>query len=97
MAARVIRSARSRRLSDRQPQMSIYWETRLRAADLTLEASATPGALSEAFLVDNEQTGGVRAFLAFDPGGEGLVELRAQLKHGGKPFGETWLFRWLAE
>lgn len=97
VAARVIRSARSRRLSDRQPQMSIDWETRLRAADLTLEASATPGALSEAFLVDNEQAGGVRAFLAFDPGGEGLVELRAQLKHGGKPFGETWLFRWLAE
>lgn len=95
-AMRVVRTARSRRLTDGLPQLAVDWATDLRAADLTLAASAGPGTLSEALLVDNAEAGGVRGFITFDPGDEGLVELRAQLMREGKPVGETWLYRWLA-
>lgn len=94
--ARVVRSARSRRLSDGLPQMVIDYKTALPASALTLAASASGGEIREALLVENDEIGGVRAFVTFDPGDVKLVELRLELQQNGGRVGETWLFRWLA-
>ena len=41
-----------------------------------------------------EQTGVYRVAFELDPGREDIVELRAVLYSDGKPWGETWLYRW---
>lgn len=44
----------------------------------------------------NPETGGLRLAFAFEPGGRDMVELRAQLRRGGAPASEVWLYRWTA-
>ena len=41
-----------------------------------------------------EQTGAYRVAFELDPGREDIVELRTVLYSDGKPWGETWLYRW---
>ena len=41
-----------------------------------------------------EQTGVYRVAFELDPGREDIVELRTVLYSDGKPWGETWLYRW---
>ena len=40
------------------------------------------------------QTGAYRVAFEFDPEGEEIVEMRVVLHSGGKPWSETWLYRW---
>ena len=40
------------------------------------------------------QTGVYRVAFELDPGREDIVELRTVLYSNGKPWGETWLYRW---
>jgi glucans biosynthesis protein len=40
------------------------------------------------------QTGGYRVAFELDPGREDIIELRTVLYSNGKPWGETWLYRW---
>ena len=60
------------------------------------DVSASAGAIQETLLDDNDERGGVRIYLAFDPGDAQLIEFRVQPKKGDTPIGETWLYRWLA-
>ena len=41
-----------------------------------------------------EQTGAYRVAFEFDPEGEEIVEMRVMLHAEGKPWSETWLYRW---
>jgi glucans biosynthesis protein len=41
-----------------------------------------------------EATGHYRAYVKLDPGQASLAELRVTLEVDGKPWGETWLYRW---
>jgi glucan biosynthesis protein len=94
--ARAVHCALGQRLADGLPQAVIDYDTNLKANDITLDVSATAGAIRETVLHDNDERGGVRIFLTFDPGDAQLVELRVQPKQGDTPIGETWLYRWLA-
>jgi glucans biosynthesis protein len=38
--------------------------------------------------------GAYRVSFELDPDGEGVVELRVELRSGSRPWGETWLYRW---
>jgi glucans biosynthesis protein len=40
------------------------------------------------------QTGVYRVGFELDPERQDIVELRVVLTSGGKPWGETWLYRW---
>ncbi len=51
---------------------------------------------SKGVLQRNPETGGVRLAFSFDPGERDHVELRAQLRKGGQPASEVWLYRWTA-
>ena len=94
--ARVVHCAKGRRLTDGMPQVVIDYDTNLKADDITLDVSASAGAIQGTLLDDNDERGGVRIFLAFDPGDAQLIEFRVQPKQGDTPIGETWLYRWLA-
>lgn len=54
-------------------------------------AELAPGVLQR-----NPETGGLRLAFAFEPGEREMVELRAQLRRGGVPASEVWLYRWTA-
>ena len=40
------------------------------------------------------QAGTYRVAFELDPGREDIIELRTVLLSDGKPWGETWLYRW---
>ena len=40
------------------------------------------------------QSGVFRVSFELDPGRAGLAELRAEVLSKGRPWGETWLYRW---
>jgi len=77
----VQRSAMGRTLGTRLPQVVIDWDTRLVPADAQLSAvaSASAGSVLETLLQTNEETGGTRVFVTFDPGRAPVVELRVEL------------------
>ncbi|MEM7317818.1 MAG: glucan biosynthesis protein G [Pseudomonadota bacterium] len=52
--------------------------------------------VSEGVVQRNPDTGGLRLAFSFDPGERNHVELRAQLRKGGKMASEVWLYRWTA-
>ena len=58
------------------------------------EVQASAGAIENAVVHPNPETGGLR--LAFDlrPGSARLVELKARLLRAGTPVSETWVWRW---
>ncbi len=94
-SGRVLRTSFGRRLGSRMPQMVIDYDLPMAADDVVLEVSASAGSIQEAFVADNPQTGGLRAFVTFDPDDAPVSELRVQPRSEGKPVGETWLYRWL--
>ncbi|MCC5885507.1 MAG: glucan biosynthesis protein G [Gammaproteobacteria bacterium] len=78
----VQRSAMGRTLGTRLPQAVIDWDTRLVPADAELSAvaSASAGRVLETLLQRNEETGGTRVFVTFEPGRAPVVELRVELQ-----------------
>lgn len=62
--------------------------------DRLIRASA--GEVTEGVLQRNPDTGGPRLAFRFIPGDAELIEFRAQLRHGGEPLSEVWLYRWTA-
>lgn len=52
------------------------------------------GTITPGILQKNPETGGPRLAFTFDPQEANLVEFRAQLRLGGEPLSEVWLYRW---
>ncbi len=55
----------------------------------TTKGSVTPGIVQM-----NPETKGPRLAFTFDPGEDVYAEFRAQLRIGGEPLSEVWLYRW---
>ena len=66
------------------------------AEDFDIHVSSPHVETSNGVLQRNPETGGLRLAFSFDPGERTLVELRAQLRKGGQPASEVWLYRWTA-
>ena len=64
----------------------------LDSVDKVINASA--GDVSEGVLQRNPETGGPRLAFKFHPSDASLIEFRVQLRSGGAPLSETWLYRW---
>jgi glucans biosynthesis protein len=62
--------------------------------DLTPEVSSSAGELLAPRGHVVEQSGVYRVSFELDPQREDLVELRVTLSSQGKPWSETWLYRW---
>jgi len=62
--------------------------------DLVLEVSGSAGEIFAARGHVVADTGAYRASFELDPNREDIVELRAQLHSGSRPWSETWLYRW---
>jgi glucans biosynthesis protein len=62
------------------------------ALDIVLRSST--GETSSGLVQRNPETGGPRLAFTFYPSEADLVEFRAQLRLGGAPFSEVWLYRW---
>ena len=73
--------------SDRVPQDLSTIETLVRSSTGTV----TPGIVQR-----NPETGGPRLAFTFMPDDATLAEFRAQLRLGGEPLSEVWLYRWTA-
>ena len=52
--------------------------------------------LSAPLIQMNQDTGGPRLALSFDPGKEPFIEFRAQLASPTGAYSEVWLYRWTA-
>ncbi|MCF6234525.1 MAG: glucan biosynthesis protein G [Rhodobacteraceae bacterium] len=63
---------------------------------IDVRVSSPHAETSEGVLQRNPQTGGLRLAFTFDPGKRDMAEMRAQLRRGGKPLTEVWLYRWTA-
>ncbi|MCH2075992.1 MAG: glucan biosynthesis protein G [Rhodobacteraceae bacterium] len=57
---------------------------------------SSAGEVSEGVLQRNPETGGPRLAFRFTPGEATLAEFRVQLRMGGEPLSEVWLYRWTA-
>ena len=64
--------------------------------DVEVHLSSPHVELSEGVLQRNPETGGLRLAFSFAPNEENHVELRLQLRRGGRPASEVWLYRWTA-
>jgi glucans biosynthesis protein len=73
--------------SDRVPQDLSTIEILVRSSTGTV----TPGIVQR-----NPETGGPRLAFTFMPDDATLAEFRAQLRLGGEPLSEVWLYRWTA-
>lgn len=62
--------------------------------DLRLRVSTSAGRLLAPRWQFVQQTGVIRLSFELDPGRATLAELRAEVLSGGRPWGETWLYRW---
>ena len=60
--------------------------------DIILRGNA--GETSAGLVQRNPETGGPRLAFTFHPGDAELIEFRAQLRIGGAPLSEVWLYRW---
>lgn len=60
--------------------------------DILLRSSA--GSISSGLVQRNPETGGPRLAFTFQPEEAQLIEFRAQLRLGGAPLSEVWLYRW---
>ncbi|MCK8785707.1 glucan biosynthesis protein G [Roseomonas sp. NAR14] len=63
-------------------------------AQPALATWSSKGEIRNPVALRNPETGGWRLSFELAPGGERLVELRAQLMLGERPLTETWLYRW---
>ena len=94
--ARVV-ATRSGASLQNQDQRSFVIDYRGRGtppADLKPEVWSSAGAVlnARAHLIDGTDI--YRASFELDPGREDIIELRLVLTSNGKPWGETWLYRW---
>jgi glucans biosynthesis protein len=62
--------------------------------DLVLEVWGSAGEIFAARGHVVADTGAYRASFELDPNREDIIELRAQLHSGSRPWSETWLYRW---
>lgn len=61
---------------------------------LEIVLRSSTGEVSAGLVQRNPETGGPRLAFTFYPQEADLVEFRAQLRLGGAPFSEVWLYRW---
>ena len=64
--------------------------------DVEILVRSSRGSVSPGILQRNPQTGGPRLAFTFMDEGESFAEFRAQLRLGGEPLSEVWLYRWTA-
>lgn len=62
--------------------------------DLELRVSSSTGEVLAPRGQAVPQSGVYRVSFELDPGRSALAELRAEVLHNGRPWGETWLYRW---
>jgi glucans biosynthesis protein len=62
--------------------------------DLTIHATASTGNIVDSIRKFIPETGTMRVVVKFEPTEE-LAELRVSLSSANKPWGETWLYRWI--
>ena len=62
--------------------------------DLKLRVSTSAGKVLSPRIQLVPQSGVYRVSFELDPGRAALAELRAEVLSGGRPWGETWLYRW---
>jgi glucans biosynthesis protein len=58
------------------------------------EVQASAGAIENAVVQANPETGGLRLSFHLRPGSARLVELKARLLRAGTPVSESWVWRW---
>ncbi|MEL6372804.1 MAG: glucan biosynthesis protein [Pseudomonadota bacterium] len=58
------------------------------------QVTTSAGAIENVVVQPNRATGGTRVSFEVHPPGVAMAELRADLRVGGKPVAETWLYRW---
>jgi glucans biosynthesis protein len=94
--ARVV-ATRSGAALQNQEQRSFVIDYRGRGPippDLKPEVWSSAGSVLNARAHRIEGTDLYRASFELDPGREDIIELRLVLTSNGKPWGETWLYRW---
>jgi glucans biosynthesis protein len=94
--ARVV-ATRSGASLQNQEQRSFVVDYRGRGpapADLKPEVWSSAGVVLNARAHPIQGTDLYRASFELDPGREDIIELRLVLTSNGKPWGETWLYRW---
>ena len=79
---------------DRRQFVVDYDYTDAMPPDLEPAASASAGELSNVRGEPVAATRQYRVTFELDPRGEDVIELRLVLSGGGKPWSETWLYRW---
>lgn len=57
--------------------------------------SSNFGKIENAVVQPNPETGGWRVSFELNPGGNDVVELRAQLRRGDEALSEVWVYRWI--
>lgn len=96
---RIRRTTDGLKLSTQFPQMAIDYmdlPSNLVMDDLSFETNVSAGRVVETQHGPNGPNG-VRLFLAIDPQGAPMIEVRLQPRYRGKPFGETMMYRWLEQ
>lgn len=63
-------------------------------ADLELRVSSSAGTIVRPRGETLEASGVYRASFELDPANQGVIELRLQVLADGRPWSETWLYRW---
>ena len=61
---------------------------------MAITATTSAGRITDVSGTLVEATGHYRVYIKLEPGDTELAELRVTLNVGGRPWGETWLYRW---
>lgn len=96
---RIVRSAGGKKLFKSQQEMVIDFAglgTR-HLDNVVIHSSISQGQIVESRIQPNPAIDGARVFVAFDPGGADMAELRVQLTRHTEPIAETWLYRWIKQ
>lgn len=65
-------------------------------SEVEILVRSSAGRVSEGIVQRNPETGGPRLAFTFHAEEATLAEFRAQLRLGGEPLSEVWLYRWTA-
>ena len=65
-------------------------------SEIEILVRSSAGEVTPGIVQRNPETGGPRLAFSFTPGDATLAEFRAQLRLGGEPLSEVWLYRWTA-
>lgn len=63
-------------------------------ADVDVILRSNAGSTTPGILQRNPETNGPRLAFTFEPGDATVAEFRVQLRSGGNPLSEVWLYRW---